>query len=180
MFSKLIALGLCALTLSAAAPSQQLMVSQELTVSCAISQVALGSGTIEPGIYQIYSMVAPKSPLMVLRPFTSVLISKETPSNEQWVVTPTGENSYRIINAHYSANNFGVHPVEGVLYMDLTPAEFSIYPAGDNTYVIKAPSADSLWTVSNPNPNVFSSTVELKGADGSDAQRWIFTRVDDE
>ncbi|KAJ6557704.1 hypothetical protein B0H19DRAFT_1070327 [Mycena capillaripes] len=149
--------------LSAAAPSQQPMVSQELTVSCVISQVGstvLGSSMIEPGIYLISSALM-GSPLTAVGPSSPVLIAQSAPGpieGKQFI-------------------DLGIKADKGVLILDSTPTEFSIDPAGGNTFVVKVPSQDNVWTVSNPDPFAYSSTVELKGADGRDAQRWNFARL---
>ncbi|KAJ6557670.1 hypothetical protein B0H19DRAFT_1070298 [Mycena capillaripes] len=177
MFSKLIALGLCAFTLSAAAPSQQPMVSQELTISCAISQVGsttLGSGTIQPGVYRIASAAARSFVLTVDLPDSPVFTEESWSANTYWRVSPAGANNYRIISdGRFPEYGIGAH--EGQLYLALPPAVFSISPAAGNTFTVQVPGANRLWTVIDP--GTYYSSVELKGADGNDAQRWIFTRI---
>ncbi|WP_343947504.1 hypothetical protein [Nonomuraea longicatena] len=47
---------------------------------------------------------------------------------------------------------------------------WAIHPAGDGTFVIKAPNHDLLWNVERP--VVPRGEVKLRGADGSETQRW--------
>ena len=52
---------------------------------------------------------------------------------------------------------------------------WSIAPAGEGTYVIKVPGEDLLWNVEPP--VVPRGDVKLRGANGSDTQRWTLAPV---
>jgi len=56
------------------------------------------------------------------------------------------------------------------------PKAWSIEPAGDNTFVIKEPTEDRLFT--RVDSDGYGSVVALQPADGSVAQKWTFTRID--
>ncbi|KAJ6552598.1 hypothetical protein DFH09DRAFT_1167092 [Mycena vulgaris] len=177
MFSKLLKFGLCALTLTlaAAAPSQQ------VSISCAISQSGtslLGSKGIERGVYRIVNEVG-EGVLKAYRPFTPVLISKnmEFPVTlQQWRVEPTEEGNYRFVNLQY---NMPIIHDKGTLILAPGPspaAEFALDPAEGDTFIVKVPNEDDVWTVSYP--DAFTSMVQLRGANGEEAQRWKFIKLD--
>ncbi|MFF4415795.1 hypothetical protein ACFYY8_24975 [Streptosporangium sp. NPDC001559] len=60
---------------------------------------------------------------------------------------------------------------------DRQPTTWSVEPAGHGTFVVKAPNEDLLWNVEPP--VVPRGDVALRGANGSDTQRWQFVPVNE-
>ncbi|MEU9888542.1 hypothetical protein [Sphaerisporangium sp. NPDC051011] len=140
--------------------------------------------TDEPGVYRILNLESGTS----LRTYTPgrpifVASTREHPGPfELWEITRT-QGGFTIKNvglsgrgpaSYASARQTG----EGEpVIAGGEPMTWSIESAGDDTYVIKAPNEDLLW---NAEPPVIPrGDVRLRGADGSETQRWRFEPVND-
>ncbi|KAJ6552597.1 hypothetical protein DFH09DRAFT_1319047 [Mycena vulgaris] len=86
-----------------------------------------------------------------------------------------GEGNYSFVNLEY---NLPITYANGTLILApdaSSVTEFALEPAEDKTFNVKVPSEDNVWTLSYPDST--TSTVQLKGANGEEAQRWKFIKV---
>ncbi|KAJ7203854.1 hypothetical protein GGX14DRAFT_143245 [Mycena pura] len=184
MFSKIFTLGLAALTLVGAAPATGFQ--SPMGISCSINVQA---GTGATGSAGAYSDIGPGRYLILdfprntqLRSYTEddpvfVSLTREFPGPfGEWDLRPASEGAFII-------SNVGLHsPVYAgdertIIAGHARPAvPFAVQAAGDGTFVVKSVNEDLLWTRTTPN-NV-RSEVQLRPADGGDAQRWRFLSID--
>ncbi|MEV8637918.1 hypothetical protein AB0395_40340 [Streptosporangium sp. NPDC051023] len=139
----------------------------------------------EPGIYRIIN-VASGTSLRAYIPGRPIFVAstREYPGPfELWKITRSG-GGVTIKNVGLSdVGRFGAYavarrPEEGEpVITGHRPTIWSLESAGDDTYVIKAPYEDLLW---NAEPPVIPrGEVRLRGADGSETQRWRIEPADD-
>ncbi|KAJ7485716.1 hypothetical protein FB451DRAFT_1168945 [Mycena latifolia] len=190
MFSKLLAFGLCALSLVVAAPSQQ------VSISCAVEQSGpatlehgahLGPG-IAPGVYRISTKAGV---LQAGNPFPEVWRLARTPdSHDEWRVerVSSDSNKYRIVATHnnlviaYGRYSDLLQPILASGNEPWAATEFILDDkAGSNAVVIKVPGRNLYLTV--PDSQYISvpvhSPVTLTYANGGGEQRWSFERLRD-
>ncbi|KAJ6548557.1 hypothetical protein B0H19DRAFT_1265372 [Mycena capillaripes] len=184
MFSKLIAFGLCALTLAAAAPSQQLV------ISCAIeesSPATLGSAAhfeIVPGVYRIVNQPAQGALTagLVNQPVIFSKIREFPGPQQEWKVVSIGNGKYQIWN---NLLNLPIAYVPNDSNVPLTistggrfwAAEFAIDPTDGGDFVVEVPGKDQVWTLDDMTAP--TSPIKLRGRDNSGSQHWSFIRLRD-
>ncbi|MFD0885634.1 hypothetical protein ACFQ08_13855 [Streptosporangium algeriense] len=137
------------------------------------------------GVYRIVN-VASHSSLRAYEAGSPIFVSstRENPGPfELWEITRVGEG--------YTIKNVGLSHTRGSdayasvsrseegepVITDSEPTTWAAEQAGDGTYVIKAPHEDLVWNVEPP--VVPRGEVALRGADGSDTQRWRFEPVNE-
>jgi hypothetical protein len=145
------------------------------TAATANSAQALAS---EPGTYRIFNVASHSS----LRAYNAgqvayVSSTREYPGPfELWKIERSG-STYTIKNVGLDSYAAAPQTEEGAsVVTNRAPSTWSIESAGDNTYVIKVPNEDLLW---NAEPPVIPrGDVRLRGADGSETQRWRLAPAD--
>ncbi|KAJ7121105.1 hypothetical protein C8R44DRAFT_736791 [Mycena epipterygia] len=178
MVFKILAFGLAALNLARAAS-----LFQTPLISC---NVNLGNkfataGNLQPalpaGDYLIFN-VATNSQVRSYTPNGPIFISRtrEFPGPfGTWTLEPANEDAFTIRNLGLGLPTF-VDGDKNVISGDNDdPVSFAVESAGENTYIIKVPNADLVWTV---DPNTIKSTVHLEPQSGSSAQLWTFQKFD--
>ncbi|KAJ7697651.1 hypothetical protein B0H17DRAFT_1130255 [Mycena rosella] len=176
----IIALGLGALTLATAAPSQ-------LVISCAISQS--GSATtqsrpnIVPGVYRISNGAADGALWTSKEQWAEVALLKSDWDGgpvQTWCVEPIGGDRYHIVSvlrgapvAYDSPSGNLFIPRRGLRTWYKT--EFTIQHAGGGTFTVKIPDNDQVWTIAAADTVI--TPIKLLPANGAAAQRWEFTRL---
>ncbi|KAJ7176195.1 hypothetical protein C8R43DRAFT_555544 [Mycena crocata] len=85
------------------------------------------------------------------------------------------EDTYQISNMGLDVHTFVDKKGNVVSGKKQDAQNFAIQTAGDNTFVIKMPNEDQVWTVENENVR---SNVVLQPQEGRDTQRWNLQRMD--
>lgn len=142
------------------------------------------AGLLPEGVYRITN-VASSSSARVYRPGSEIFVrsTKEDPGPfELWQLKGASDDGYIIRNIGLGEVS-EADPFAAVMYP--TPGEpvvtsrratvFNIEPAGDGTFVIKAPYEDLLWNVEPP--VIPAGTIKLRPAHGRDTERWYFSRL---
>ncbi|KAJ6615144.1 hypothetical protein B0H10DRAFT_87040 [Mycena sp. CBHHK59/15] len=178
MFSKILALGLCALALTHAAPSLQMsMVSCSVNVET--SQAVGVQPDITPGYYQIYNAVPQLGLLRSYKAGEPIFVSatREWPGPfGNWEVKKVGD--YQTIrNVGLDANIRGRNG-DGDLTTGSGPGQpFVIEPAYGDFYVVRDPADNKVWTTDG-NPIRSNVHLEQPMNELSDRQLWRFVRVE--
>ncbi|MEV7010764.1 hypothetical protein [Streptosporangium sp. NPDC051022] len=155
-----------------------------LAASATASSTQAQAPAPRPGIYRIVN-VASHSSLRAYHPGRPVFVSstRENPGPfELWKIAQSGDG-FTIENVGLSYTGGSAYTVarrteEGEpVVTGHRPTPWSIETAGDDLYVIKAPNEDLLWNAEPP--VVPRGEVKLRGANGSDTQRWRLEPVND-
>jgi hypothetical protein len=138
----------------------------------------------EPGIYRIINAASDTS-LRAYRSGEPVFVSstREFPGPfELWEIARV-EGGYTIKNVGLIGTGQPSHTearptaAGAPVVTGATPTAWSIEAGGNGTHVIKVPARDLLWNVEPP--VIPRGDVRLRGADGSDVQRWRLIPVND-
>ncbi|KAF8959805.1 hypothetical protein BDZ97DRAFT_2077825 [Flammula alnicola] len=161
----------------------------------AMSLLAMGSvmntaaapacSILQPGNYNIESVGFPGELLDIALPSSTlnVIFVEQTPPQGQlgvWALTNADQGGYHIQNVGLGQNVSTIHLIESGLFLaQVGPAgapasTYAIECAGSGQYVIKNVTADQLWTtVANGSPGGLAF-MELRPADGSAIQKFLF------
>ncbi|KAJ6497310.1 hypothetical protein C8R45DRAFT_1211245 [Mycena sanguinolenta] len=180
MFAKILALGLGALAVARAAPAA---FSQNVMLSCSVNldvsaPPAKSFNAIEPGEYMIFNKDFGSSPIRtygVDRPVFAIEVGEWPGPFGFWRVDPSGglgSNEYTMTNVRLNTGTH-VNSENKIVTIPGKGDRFSIEPAGDNTFTIKVPNEDLVWTVDTEE---VMAPVYLKHQDGV-ATRWTLVRV---
>ncbi|KAJ7486871.1 hypothetical protein FB451DRAFT_1535027 [Mycena latifolia] len=172
MFSKLIPLALCALSVVRAAPA---MVSCQVTIE-AIGQSAFSTKVPELAPFKIINLAVHGSAFALEgsdNVFTQIGDIEHGP-NGLWVGFKTGEDKYLVQNV----GTGGYIKPQGRLIIGprSEATEFAVERAGNNVWELKLPNEDRVWEAVYDGSSMIFGYVSLRPASGEQSQHWTFAR----
>ncbi|KAJ6600319.1 hypothetical protein DFH09DRAFT_1355641 [Mycena vulgaris] len=179
MFSKVLALGLAALTLVHAVPTQQVpAVSFSVGIKMSVDTPKFNEVNAFNGIERGLCFIQNVDSGAMLRGLPDGRIIAIPGENIDlfwmWQVERAGgSDEFTISNFALKASAI-VDPHGQIVSGESDHNSFTITPAEQGTFVVSVPGKDKVWTVDDS----FPAHVSVKGQTGHKSQQWKFIRID--